>query len=345
MLKSMPDLLGELAKLRLEDRAEIVQRVNELSLAGGRFRYHAEDCDVVCKERLRQFRVEKLKWMFWLHDDEQHAILKQVTSLLWDYALFRTLNDLRVRTAKTKPQGVGFNAPMLLLLDSGFVAKQAMGIRRLIDRSDDVVSLKRLVKDIKEKRELITREVYVAHDGLPYDYAPVKNAHDEEKLKESGSFCFEGGETTGPKAWGTSKRAHGAFDKLSGISSDKRTRNDLIPAQWFDDLGSKFGVCGDVQKFADKFIAHAADSSSRSESTGVQKAITLNKLAKCLRAIVVAASKVSRSILGDGSSWTVPQPQFDPVENFDKGWVTEGNLEEARELWEKHMALIAQWSD
>ncbi len=78
----MPDLLGDLAKLTSEKRAEIVQRVDELSVAEGRFRCRAEDCDVVCKERLRQFRVEKLKWLFWLHDDEQHAIFKQVTSLL-----------------------------------------------------------------------------------------------------------------------------------------------------------------------------------------------------------------------------------------------------------------------
>jgi hypothetical protein len=290
------------------------------------------------------FRVEKLKWLFWLHDDDQHAIFKQVTSLLWDYALFRTFNDLRASAAKTKPQGVGFNAPMLSLLDSGFVARQAMGVRRLIDRRDDVVSLKRLVKDIKEKRALITREVLVVHDGLPYDHAPVKDAYSAEKPKEGESFYFEGVETTGAKAWGASERAHEAFDKLSGISSNQRKRDDLIPVQWFDNLGSKLGVCGDVQKFADKFIAHAADSSSRSESTDMQKAVTLDKLTKCHQAIVAVASNISRWILGDGSAWTVPQPQFDPVENLDKGWVANGALHEVHKLWEKHMAAIAQWS-
>ncbi len=37
MPKSMPDLLGELAKLTLEERAEIVQRIDELSVAERRF--------------------------------------------------------------------------------------------------------------------------------------------------------------------------------------------------------------------------------------------------------------------------------------------------------------------
>src|SRR5271170_3399519 len=139
----MSELLGELANLTSEQRAEIVKRVDELGVAEGRFQYRAEDCDVVCKEHLRQFRAEKLNWLFWLHDDKQHAIFQQVASLLWDYALFRTLNDLRVRAAQSKTEGVEFNAPILSLLDSGFVAKQAMGIRRLIDKRDNVVSLKR----------------------------------------------------------------------------------------------------------------------------------------------------------------------------------------------------------
>jgi hypothetical protein len=99
-------------------------------------------------------------------------------------------------------------------------------------------------------------------------------------------------------------------------------------------LGSKLGVCGDIHKFADKFIAHAADFSSRSESTEAQKQITLAKITACHRAIVVVAGHISRWVLGDGASLTVPEPQFDPVENFDKRWIAKGELDEARQLWE-----------
>lgn len=339
----MPDLLGELAKLTPEQRAEIVKRVDKLSVTEGKFGYRAEDCDVVCKERLWQFRVEKLKWLFWLHDDEHHAIFKQVASLLWDYALFRTLNELRVMAAGAKPKGIGFSAPMLFLLDSGFVAKQAMGIRRLTDKRNDVVSLRRLINDIKKNRKRITREVYVGHDGLPYDHAPVEEPDYATKFKEGETFCFGGVETTGPKAFGTSKRAHEAFDRLSGKSGRQRRRDDLISENWFDDLSSKLGVCEDLQKFADKFIAHAADSKSRNMSTEAQRTVTLEKLTKCHKSIVKVAGGVSRWILGDGSPWIVPQPQFDPVENLDKGLVAEGTLEKARDLFNRHMAAIEQW--
>jgi hypothetical protein len=344
MPRSMRDLLGELPKLTSEERAGIVQRVDELNVAEGRFRYRAEEYDVIDQERLRRFRVEKLNWLFWLHDDEHHSIFKQVASLLWDYALFLTVNGLRVKASNTKPPVVRFNAPMLLLLDSGFVAKQAMSIRGLVDKRDDVISLKRLVNDIKKNRAVITREVFVAQDGLPYDYAVGKDADYAKKLKEVESPWFDGVETTGPNAWRVSERSHEMFDKLSGTSGSHRNRDDLLPVQWFDDLNGKFGVCGDLQNFANKFIAHAADSGSRSDSSAAQKTVTLEKLKKCHQSIVAVANRVSQWILGDGSSWTVPQPQFDPVESLDKGWISEGALEEGRELWNQHVAAIAQWS-
>lgn len=344
MTKSTTDLFDELAKLTAEQRTEIVQRIDEFGVAEGRYKYRAEGCDVICKQKLRQFRVQKIKWLFWLRGDDQHAIRDQVTALLSDYAMFQTINDLRVKQAKSKRQGVHFNASVLFLLDSGFVAKQAMGIRRLIDKSGDVISLKRLVDDIKQNRELISREVFVAHDGLPYDYACVREAYYAEKIKVGKECYFEGVETSGPKAFGASERCHKVFDSLAGIAPSHRKRDDMLPAQLFDDLSGKLGVCADLQKFADKFIAHPADPNSRSKLTASQNAVTLKKLTQCLQAIVAVASSISRRLLGDGTSWTVPQPSFDPIKNLDKAWIETNALEEARQSLEKHMTAIEKWS-
>ncbi len=339
------EILCALPKLTTGELVEVEQRLHEIHVADGSFRYRAEECDVINKERLRAFRVEKLKWLFWLHGDTHHSIFNQITSLLWDYALFQTLNDLRVRAAKNKLEGLGFNAPTLMLLDSGFVAKQAMGIRRLTDRADDVISLKRLVLDINKHRELISREVFVAHDGLPYDYAVVKEEYYAEKLKRGeGGWC-EGVETTGAKAWHASERMHEVFDRMSGTPSTQRTRDDLIAECCFEDLNSTLGACNGLHKFADKFIAHAAGADSRAELPADFKSVTLGKLARCLQATTTVAGSISRWILGDGTSWKVPQPQFDPLQNLDQGWVAKGALGEAHELWNQHMATVEQWSD
>src|ERR1039457_4879895 len=86
--------------------------------------------DVLNTERLQKFLKKREEWLFWLNGDDQHSIWRQITSLLWDYALFKTIRELRVEAAQNPTEGIGFNAPVLHLLESGFVITQATGIRR-----------------------------------------------------------------------------------------------------------------------------------------------------------------------------------------------------------------------
>jgi len=55
------------------------------------------------------------------------------------------------------------------MLDQGYAATQVLAIRRLQDEGSDVFSLQRLLNDIQQQRDMITRENFVAHDGKPYD--------------------------------------------------------------------------------------------------------------------------------------------------------------------------------
>jgi hypothetical protein len=61
-------------------------------------------------------------------------------------------------------------------LFDGHVATQVLAIRRLMDdRNTDIISLRRLVKDLRHSWTLFTRENYVCFDGLPYDYEAVQH--------------------------------------------------------------------------------------------------------------------------------------------------------------------------
>jgi hypothetical protein len=44
------------------------------------------------------------------------------------------------------------------------------------DTPKERLSLPRLVKDLERNRDLFTRENYICHDGLPYDYQAVRDA-------------------------------------------------------------------------------------------------------------------------------------------------------------------------
>ena len=139
-----------------------------------------------------QFRKKRLEWLSCLNGDDIHAIWRQETSLLWDLALFLTIKELRKDAAQNPKKEVGFNEPVFRLLEAGFAATQAVGIRRLTEKQSSnelrrVNSLKALIDDIRANRELLTREAYLVCRDLPYDPAPIKDKF-YESLIASGQF-------------------------------------------------------------------------------------------------------------------------------------------------------------
>ena len=312
------------------------------------YQYPVEECDVCDLDSLRQLRVKRAEWITWLRGDDPHSIWRQITALLWDDVLFRTVNDLRRAALEEPIEGVGFNDAVLRLFDAGFVTTQVTTIRRLTDRQPSdptkgVISLRRLVADIRDHRHLLRRDLYVSYDGLPYDPAPVRDAWIEKKAAAGTLNGVEWLTTTGPTAWGTSQMVHDNFDKLSERGTAKRSRDDLIALQWFDWLGSCLDLCHDIRRYTDKFVAHAAEPSSRAGLTQEQTGVTLDRLRLCQRAIYQVAAFVYGPLLWEGSYGAVPIPQYDHLENLEKGWVAKDALEAANEHWARNLQAIETW--
>lgn len=311
--------------------------------------YPIEACDVLDKACLKRLREKRKEWISWLRGKDPHSIWRQITSLLWDDVLFRTVNDLRRQAAENPSAKVGFNGPVLRLFDVGFITTQVTTIRRLTDRQPKdpkkgVISLRRLIADIRAHRELLTREVYVAYDGLPYDPAPVQSAWIEKKAKDGTLGQFDYLETTGPNAWATSDMVHKNFDKLVKTATPaSRSRNDLISPDWFDWLDTRLDVCNDIRKFTDKFVAHAAEPSSRSGLTAAQTGVTLDRLALCHKAIYQVAAFIYGPLLWEGSYGAVPTPQYDHLEHLEKGWIKEEESEIAHRFWNQNLAATEKW--
>ncbi len=313
------------------------------------YQYPVDECDVCDLKRLRQFRDKRAEWISWLRSDDPHSIWKQFHALFWDDVLFRTVNDLRRQALDRPSEGVGFNGAVLRLFDAGFVTTQVTTIRRLTDPQPrdpkkGVISLRRLVKDIRASRELITRELYVAYDGLPYDPARVRNAWIEKKVAAGTLNGMQWSSTSGPRAWGASEMVHENFDKLSKSSQpDSRSRADLIAPDWFDWLDSRLDICADIRKYTDKFIAHAAEPSSRAGLTEAQTGVTLDCLRLCHRAIRQVAAFINGPILGDDFYVAVPRPQYDHLEHLEKGWIAKDGSGLAHEHWNRNLKAIQKW--
>lgn len=239
---------------------------------------------------------------------------------------------------------------MLRLFDAGFAVIQAAGIRRLTETQPKdplkrVISLRALVGDIRGNRELLTREVYLGCHELPFDPEPAKQSFFDRSANSGQKFVIEGAETKGPEAWAESERAHERFDKLSETLPASRSRDDLVSLKWFDLLDSKIKSCEDVCVLTNKFIAHAADPASRAGLTEQQTKVSLSRLAECHQAMLQVAGFIGGPLLQDSMSAGLPVPQFDPLENLDKQWMSEDSLKRAREHWQRLADDIEKWRE
>lgn len=305
---------------------------------------------------LEQFKKKREEWLASLNGGDIHSIWKQQTSLLWDYALFQTIRAIRKEALAHPAAGIGFNEPVLRLFEAGFAVIQATGIRRLAERqwkdrntgqvkqSKRIISLRALVDEIQENRELLTREIYLGLHGLPFDPAPAKQRHFNSIAASGHKFVFEGWDTKGPKAWAESKRAHERFDKLSEKTAASRSSDDRVSPKWFAKMIARIEDCKGVCVVADKFIAHAADPVNRAGLKNEQTTLTLSQLAKCHQAMLQVAGFIAGPLLQDSMSAGLPVPQFDPLENLDKAWVSTSGLQKAREHWHRHADEIKKWT-
>ena len=140
--------------------------------------FSVEQCDVDDKERLQTFRAKAEIWIKALDRDDQNSITTQITEMMWDDAAWRSLNHARF-VAKDRDD-IGTSGIVGSLLDKGWISGQVIAISRLMEQGaqrpfKQVNSLRRLVDEISENRHLLTREIYIGRDGLPYDYETARS--------------------------------------------------------------------------------------------------------------------------------------------------------------------------
>lgn len=173
--------------------------------------------------RLMRFREKRDEWLLWLENDEHHAISKQILEMLWSDAVFRLINNSRKYAQKA---GGGFatqSGVIASALTRGYLAEQLIAIRRLLEpanRQDakQVISLRRLIDDLKAHRTILTREMFVCHDGLPFDGAA---GFIEDNPPGGGDFW---GDTSGPRAFVMSDVQHEYFDGMMDTPRNARSR-------------------------------------------------------------------------------------------------------------------------
>jgi hypothetical protein len=122
-------------------------------------------CDLKAKIR---------EWEEWLCGDDINSIESQIHNMIWDSAVFQSINECRRYAHKNEKGEIELNGVVHKFIDRCFFETQAIAIRRFLDRRRDVISLYRLIDDIEKHSHLLTRGNILAVHGYPYDYKQEK---------------------------------------------------------------------------------------------------------------------------------------------------------------------------
>ena len=255
----------------------------EQNVLADRFKTAVKDCDVERKENLSGYRQKWVQWMSWYGygAPEPNNIQDQIHRMLFNDLTYRATASVR-SSVEAGMEISARSATLVYLLDQGYVVSQVLALQKLLDNGSDVISVKRLLKNVEKHRPFITREVYVAGDGLPYDFTSWADTVD----KSDPMVQFYGIDAPGLRRFAMSKQLHETFDQLSGKKPDQRTRQDVIPKSIFRTLDS--WISGprfeEIKDLRDKVIAHAANALEVGKSTF--NGVSFSQIDELQRAIV-----------------------------------------------------------
>lgn len=307
------------------------------------YAYPISQCDVLESSRsaLQAYRDKRRQWLSWIDTDEHHAIWDVISSMVWRDAAFNALRHFAVSNESN-----ALNNPLLgeALID-GHVAMQVLAIRRLVDNRNDVISLRRLLKDLRSHFVLFTRENCVCFDGLPYDYEAVQQREMTKRIEAGGGPRW--GERSGPNAHATSQMMHKQFDELAGIDPANRLRADQLPISLLVTI-EKWLVESDADglaKWSHAFLAHAGGPEQRERLAN--QLVTANKITGAIKAVARVTEGVSRWLLfaSGRTNALMPVAQFNPFEKLDVQIMEPNSLQDAWNLWHQLSAERDRYLD
>jgi hypothetical protein len=318
------------------------------------FRYSIEECDVSDRASLAAYREKLETWTEYFEGDPDASLAGQFGDMMWFDVAWRSANHAR-QFAKEDGSNASVAPLIAMMLDRGFVAGQVIAITRLLEKppanqpKKGVISLPRIVDEMRAARPLITRENFVCHDALPYDYEALQAAELERLAAE-----FEANpdmvrrvnfSMTGPEGFDQSRMDHELFDQLSGVAPEARTRGDLIAEAFFDRLDELLAddLLGEIKALRNKSIAHAADAFSRAQVPGLRSGISLNDFDRAHYLLFAVFQTLSVVLFGKWRASPVPVPQHNMFEHLTDAFLAEKRLGDMQEFWKAHSGEREDW--
>lgn len=297
----------------------------------------ATECDVTDVGALLKYRTLRSSAYDLLRGDEDHSIWEQMVTLFWRDATYRVFNEARRTASETRPNAA-ISGLLGEYIDAAYILFEVTAISRLTDQPHDdphrgLVSLPTVLKLARDNRGLITREMFVAFDGVPYDPTPVATEH------------FTGVRWGAREPWEVSEERHNLFDRLSRRTADRRTRQDQVHRKVFSSISDR--LCSQtlsvIRSHRNKVISHAADHASRGGLAPLT--LSMASIDKAHRALLQATETLATILIGEILiGGPVPQPQFDFLDRLDLPFAFSEDMAPLSEHFSAHMSDRERWS-
>lgn len=285
------------------------------------------------------------EWRIWLHGEDRNSIRNQIHAMIWDSAVFQSINKAREYAPSDAKGNPELNDMTHGFINRSFFTSQMIAIRRLWDKETrkgkrSVISLFRLIDDMQNHCHLLTRESLLAAHGYPYDYEQKRELLNRERLADSSRSGL-GGDLIN---CAHSKGLHFSMDILAGVDSSQRKPNDAARKEVFQWLKDRLdGSCKGIQDYVNKFLAHSATPESRETINADDTKIMLGSLFDAHQTVCQVAQFIGMKILYRGLGNVLVTPQYDQFEYFDKPWATEDIVTELYRFWKAYDGETRQW--
>lgn len=271
------------------------------------------------------------EWKVMLVEDDL-SIFHQIRRMLWDYAVFQSINEARKDASKNSKGESELNGIVHRFIDFCFFSTQALGIRKLIDDPDKhkdkrkgINSLKRLICDMELNCNLLTRENIIAiYDNYCNNPREVSN------------------QTYGTILDSIQKK----IDYMLGIDASQRKADDYIPNEVFAWLKDKLGIeeFKKIKDFTNKYVAHAADPESRKGFEDIS--IYLDEIKAAHKSLYETMAFIGENIFFSMMGpMTVPfGNEHDQFEYFESPMATKETVKKLGIIWAKYRTETEEWS-
>jgi len=263
------------------------------------------------------FEQKRKQWIEWLFGDDRHSINNQVARILWDAAIWNTINEARRLAPEADGGGVQLNPMIHHFIDRNFFVAQAVAIRRLIDSGGvkgkrGVHSLSGLLNDMASNATLLRRDHMLRAEN-----------HDEYG--------------TGPREL--------SIDKMVGVEHDNRSPTDTIRPELFEHLKAELTTrCELVKQYVDKFIAHAATPDSRLTVNADDIDILRNTLSEARKRMLQTATFLGTCVLYETNICPLASDTGNKFLHIDRPLVQTEDIPKLGEAWVDYQQRTNRWS-